>query len=95
MYDKKGNFLFDFVKKGEGSGEVVDRWGTRLFLTKKHIILHEANTGKINYFLHNGKFQKIRKFLSKKYVRAIKTFIDSDSSLFFLAEKTYQKKIHF
>jgi hypothetical protein len=89
--NSQGQLLYHFGSRGEGPGEVLDKWSTRLFLTDKHIILHEVNTGRIHYFSDNGEFEKTEKILKLKYARALKTFIDPDRFLFFLAEEPSDK----
>lgn len=86
--DSRGTLLNQFGGKGEGPGEIMDKWATLLFLTDKYVVLHEVNTGRIHYFLHNGEFKTTKKILKKKYARSLKTFIDPDQFLFFLSEDT-------
>ncbi len=95
VYNSEGKFLYSFGKKGEGPGEIMDQWGSSLFLSKDHIILHERNTGRINYFQYNGTFYKTIKLLKLKYSHAMRGYIDSDNLLFFLSDTISNRKENF
>jgi hypothetical protein len=88
VFNSQGKFLYHFVGKGEGPGEAMDLGASKLFLTNKFIILHEINTGRIHYFLHNGVFEKTERILKLKYSHALETFIDSNRFLFSLSDET-------
>jgi hypothetical protein len=79
----RGEFLYDFGGKGEGPGEVMDQPASRLFLSDTHVILHESNTGRVHYFLHDGTFEKTLRIKIKQFSYALKTFIDNHRFLFF------------
>lgn len=93
--NSRGEFLYDFGGKGEGPGEILDKWAARLFLTDNDIILHEINSGRIHYFLHNGTFKETKRILKLKYSRALKTFMAPHRFLFFLSEETANKQENF
>ena len=92
VYDTNGHFLYDFAKKGEGPGEIMDYAYTRIFLSDKYIILHEVNIGKVNYFSHSGKYKMTRKVLKMKYGNYVNTYINENEFLFFLPENNKRKK---
>lgn len=81
--DSLGTFLYDFGGIGEGPGEVMDKAATRLFITDDHIILHETNSCRIHYFLHDGTFKETKRILNPKYSTALKTFVTPHRFLFF------------
>lgn len=92
VYNKNGDFLYDFAKKGEGPGEVMDGGNTSMFLLKKYIILHEGNKGRINYFSFDGKYTQTRIISKHKYGNELKTYIDVNHFLFFSSEEENKKE---
>ncbi len=81
----KGEVLTQFGRRGEGPGETMDKWATRLFLTDECIVLHEVNTGRIQFYSHKGEFIETKRILKMKFAQALKAFIDVDRFLFFLS----------
>ncbi|MCP2518889.1 6-bladed beta-propeller [Candidatus Aminicenantes bacterium AC-335-K20] len=55
-FDKNGNFLFSFCKKGEGPGELIYPLSTSFFIDfKDRIIIRDVMTNKFCFFNKNGK----------------------------------------
>ncbi len=79
--NSQGTFLYDFGGKGEGPGELMVGYSTRMFIKDKYVIIHEMSGGRIHYFLHDGTIEQTKKVL--KYSGALKTYLAPDRFVFF------------
>lgn len=86
-----GTFLSEFGRRGEGPGEFMDPWATRMFLREDKVILHESNKARIHIYAQDNSFIETKKLIKRKYSHALKTFLTPYRFLFFLANKDEDK----
>ena len=90
VFSEQGKFLCSFVKKGEGPGEVMDSSASRLYLADEMVIIHEMNTGRVNYFSYDGKYLLTR-MVKGSYSHYVKCYIDGKRFVFFRPDKPESK----
>ncbi len=82
VYDSKGKFLYDFARKGEGPGEIMDIYASSIFIRDNNIIIHEMNSGRVNLYSLKGKYLTTKKISKRKYGYNVKTYIDKNNFIF-------------
>lgn len=92
--DSLGKYLYDFGKKGEGPGELLDTAATRVNLINNYIFIHEINRGLVHYFSLDGTYETTKRISPISYSHALRTFLSPSRMLIFLSEERGEKKEH-
>jgi hypothetical protein len=73
-FDRSGNFLRNYFKKGQGPGEL--QFVSNYFLADDHIVIHEARLNKIVYLSYGGEMVKEFRIEQAGPFMALITFIN-------------------
>ncbi len=74
QFDRSGNFLRNYFKKGQGPGEL--QFVSNYFLTGDHIIIHDARLNKIVYLSSAGELVKEFRIEQARPFMTLITFIN-------------------